>query len=60
VRYTMMRDALSKVNQSIFYSISNWGEEGVTEWGALIGNSWRTTQDINDSWDSFTNILDEQ
>jgi alpha-galactosidase len=56
----MMRDALSKVNQSIFYSISNWGEEGVTEWGALIGNSWRTTQDINDSWDSFTNILDEQ
>jgi len=25
-----------------------------------VGNSWRTTGDINDHWDSFTSILDQQ
>ena len=30
----------------IFYSICNWGNENVQEWGPTMANSWRTTQDI--------------
>ena len=45
-RYHAMAAALSKTGREIFYSICNWGNESVTEWGPLISNSWRTTQDI--------------
>lgn len=29
-------------------------------WGHEIGNSWRTTGDINPSWDAILSILDQQ
>ena len=48
-----MRDALNKTGRPIFFSICNWGDENVTEWGPTTGNSWRTTQDISDNWDSM-------
>lgn len=41
-----MSDALKATGREIFYSICNWGNEGVAEWAAPISNSWRTTQDI--------------
>lgn len=59
-RYTDMRDALMKTGRRIFYSICNWGEENVAHWGAEVGNSWRTTTDIEDKWLSFLKILDRQ
>lgn len=51
-RYTAMRDALNKTGRPIFYSICNWGLEHTTEWAPQVGNSWRTTYDIEDSWRS--------
>jgi len=51
-RYTKMRDALNKTGRPIFYSICNWGNAKVWEWGEKVGNSWRTTGDITDSFQS--------
>ena len=59
IRYPRMRDALMKQNRSIFYSICQWGEEDIPTWGKDVGNSWRTTQDITDTWKSMTNIIDK-
>lgn len=48
VRYSIMRDALSKTGRPIFYSLCNAGNDNVTHWGHNVGNSWRTTSDIHD------------
>ncbi|CAG8640535.1 1664_t:CDS:2, partial [Ambispora leptoticha] len=40
--------ALDATGRPILYSICNWGEQDPWTWGAGIGNSWRTTGDIND------------
>jgi alpha-galactosidase len=59
-RYTAMRDALAATGRPILYSIVNWGQDAVWTWGAQVGNSWRTTGDITDSWNSVMSILDSQ
>jgi len=51
-RYTAMRDALNATGRPILYSICSWGTDNVGAWGAQVGNSWRTTGDISDNWDS--------
>jgi alpha-galactosidase len=58
-RYTAMRDALAATGRPIAYSITEWGRTGppkVWEWGAGVGNLWRTTGDISDNWTSMINI----
>lgn len=30
----------------VYYSIVNWGNEDITEWGYTVANSWRTTPDL--------------
>ncbi|GAB2270242.1 Alpha-galactosidase 3 [Dionaea muscipula] len=57
-RYPPMRDALNATNHTIFYSLCEWGVDDPALWGAQVGNSWRTTDDINDSWASMTTIAD--
>lgn len=59
-RYTKMRDALRATGRPIFYSICEWGANRPWEWAPALGNSWRTTGDIYDSWQSMTDILDQQ
>lgn len=59
-RYSVMRDALNKTGRPIFYSICNWGEELPYIWGRSVGNSWRTTGDIQSNYESFVGILDRQ
>jgi alpha-galactosidase len=59
-RYTAMRDALLATGRPIYYSIVNWGQDAVWTWGSPVGNSWRTTGDISDSWGSVMSILDSQ
>ena len=59
-RYTAMRDALAATGRPIFYSIVNWGQDAVWTWARPVGNSWRTTGDITDSWNSLMSILDSQ
>ena len=52
-----MRDALNKTGRPIFYSLCSWGEEDVWQWGNVTGNSWRTTGDISDNWESVENLF---
>ena len=59
VRYPKMRDCLNETGHPIFYSLCQWGQEKVATWAKDVGNSWRTTGDISDSWDSMINIIDE-
>ncbi|XP_075670612.1 alpha-galactosidase 3 isoform X1 [Castanea sativa] len=57
-RYPPMRDALNATGRTIFYSLCEWGEDDPALWAGRVGNSWRTTGDINDSWASMTTIAD--
>lgn len=57
-RYPPMRDALNSTGRTIFYSLCEWGVNDPALWASNIGNSWRTTDDINDTWASMTEIAD--
>ena len=52
-QYTKLRDALAKSGRAIVFSICEWGLNQPWKWAANAGNLWRTTGDINDSWDSM-------
>ena len=55
--YAIMRDALLKQNRDMVYSLCQYGMKNVWEWGDQVnGNCWRTTDDINDSWESLRSI----
>jgi len=55
--YLIMRDALAKQNRDIVYSLCQYGMGNVWEWGEQAnGNCWRTTGDIEDSWESISGI----
>ncbi len=56
-RYTAMHDALSKVSRPIVYSICEWGQSQPWEWATELGQLWRTTGDITDSWSSIRDII---
>jgi alpha-galactosidase len=56
VQYAKFRDALAQVGRPIVFSICNWGVQAPWTWGPATGNSWRTTGDINDTWDRMTLI----
>lgn len=55
--YIVMRAALDSVPRDIIFSFCQYGMGDVWTWGASVGgNSWRTTGDINDSWESMSDI----
>ncbi|MCO5571896.1 hypothetical protein L7F22_025644 [Adiantum nelumboides] len=58
VRYSVMSKALLSTNRPIFYSLCEWGEEDPATWASSVGNSWRTTSDISDDWESMTSRAD--
>ncbi|KAK3189192.1 hypothetical protein Dsin_028753 [Dipteronia sinensis] len=58
IRYPVMSRALKKTRRSIFFSMCEWGDMRPALWGAKVGNSWRTTDDISDSWGSMLKIAD--
>ena len=51
-----MRDALKKQNRDIVHSLCQYGMANVWEWGAEVGQLWRTTGDITDTWQSLYSI----
>ncbi len=52
--YLKMQQFLREQPRDIFYSLCQYGWGRVWEWGAFIdANSWRTSHDINDSWESL-------
>ena len=59
--YAKMGEALLKSGRPIVYSLCQYGNHDVGEWGAKVGgNLWRTTGDIGDRWQSMTRIGFEQ
>ena len=56
-RYTAMRDALLATGRPILYSICEWGSNKPWLWAKDVGNSWRTTGDISDSYSSMLSIV---
>ncbi len=55
-----MRDALNATGRPIFFSMCSWGVESPWVWANSVGNSWRTTYDIDSTYQSMVNILDQQ
>ncbi|XP_062108013.1 alpha-galactosidase 1 [Humulus lupulus] len=58
VRYPVMTRALMKAGRPIFFSLCEWGDLHPALWGAKVGNSWRTTNDITDTWESMVSRAD--
>ncbi|KAM4112789.1 hypothetical protein ACJW30_05G167300 [Castanea mollissima] len=58
-RYPKMSKALLNSGRPIFFSLCEWGQEDPATWAASIGNSWRTTGDIQDSWESMISRADQ-
>lgn len=54
-----MRDALNATGRPILFSMCEWGVADPATWSASVGNSWRTTDDIYDQWQSFVSNLDQ-
>jgi alpha-galactosidase len=48
--YALMADALRATGRDIIFSLCEWGQNKPWLWASKIGNLWRTTGDI---WDSF-------
>ena len=63
-QYQMMRDAYEKMHKAlvatgrpIYFSLCQYGWDSVWKWGPTVGgNSWRTTDDIQDNYMSMSNI----
>lgn len=55
--YQVMQKALKAQPRDILYSLCQYGMKDVWKWGAEVdGNTWRTTGDINDTWQSLYSI----
>jgi alpha-galactosidase len=55
--YLKMYDAIKVQNRDIYYSVCQYGMREVWKWGESVGaNSWRTTGDIEDNWESVREI----
>ncbi len=59
--YQKMGQALHDTGRPIVYSLCEYGMGDVEKWGPAVGgNLWRTTGDINDSWDSMIDNIHKQ
>ena len=59
--YLVMGRALRMQNRDILFSLCQYGMDGVSRWGALVGGqSWRTTGDVFDSWRSISGAIAQQ
>lgn len=55
--YLKMQQFLRQQPRDIFYSLCQYGMADVWKWGhAVDANSWRTTGDITDTWESLYDI----
>jgi len=52
-RYNKMSQALNQTGRPIFYSLCQWGEDSVWNWGSTLSNSWRISGDIYDNFDRY-------
>jgi alpha-galactosidase len=55
--YQIMGDALRATGRPIVFSLCQYGQQSVQNWGAQVGgNLWRTTGDISDTWQSMSHL----
>ncbi|NQV33369.1 MAG: NPCBM/NEW2 domain-containing protein [Phycisphaeraceae bacterium] len=55
--YQLMKECLDEVPRDILYSLCQYGMGQVWQWGESVGgHSWRTTNDIVDTWASVSEI----
>lgn len=55
--FQVMGDALKQQPRDIVFSLCQYGMSDVWQWGDSVGgSSWRTTNDITDTWTSVKNI----
>ena len=55
--YVLMQKYLREQPRDIFYSLGPLGGTQVYLWGLYCdGNSWRTAQDIDDTWESIVDV----
>lgn len=55
--HRIMRDALDDCDRDIVYSLCQYGDGNVWEWGEQVGaNCWRTAFDMSDTWESMAPI----
>lgn len=52
-RYNKMAEALKNTGKPVFYSLCQWGEDAVWNWGSTVSNSWRISGDIYDNFDKY-------
>ncbi|MFT3761818.1 MAG: NPCBM/NEW2 domain-containing protein [Pseudoxanthomonas sp.] len=58
--YARVGRLLSELNpdDDFVFSICPWGEAGVRDWGGRHGNLWRTSEDIEPTWESMIRNFD--
>jgi len=55
--YRLMRAALDACGRDVVYMLCQYGMGQVWTWGAEVGgNTWRTTGDVTDTWESVSGI----
>ncbi|KAI3459577.1 hypothetical protein Pfo_016240 [Paulownia fortunei] len=59
LRYPLMTRALMRAGRPIFFSLCEWGDMHPALWGYTVGNSWRTANDISDTWESMVSRADQ-
>jgi alpha-galactosidase len=61
--YTRMRDAIAHTGRPMLFYICNWGRERAWTWAPLLGNAWRSTQDVGEpghaEWDRILRNFDQ-
>ncbi|HWH03071.1 MAG TPA: glycoside hydrolase family 27 protein [Gemmatimonadales bacterium] len=58
-QYAKFRDGLAAAGRPIVLSLCEWGYNQPWNWAPKVGNLWRTTDDISDSWSSMLGNLDQ-
>ncbi|KAF8961765.1 glycoside hydrolase family 27 protein [Flammula alnicola] len=63
-KYTRMSNAIKKLSQTsgkppVLFSLCQWGRLQPWIWARTLGQSWRTTGDINPNWPSLASIINE-
>ena len=59
-RYARIGRLLAELNpdNDFVFSICPWGQAGVRDWGGEHGNLWRTSSDIEATWESMLHNFD--
>ncbi|KAK2464520.1 hypothetical protein APHAL10511_003499 [Amanita phalloides] len=63
-KFARMADAITDLSKKsgkppLFYSLCQWGREQPWLWAKRLGQSWRTTDDIEPNWRSVANIINQ-